>query len=63
MTERLLAEEGLAVGHSSGAAMAGAFEIARALSEKKQKGMVVAIFCDRADRYFEPGRAPKRFAW
>ena len=63
MTERLLKEEGLAVGHSSGAAMAGAYEIARELSEKKQAGVVVAVFCDRADRYFEPGRAAARFPY
>ena len=63
MTERLLVEEGLAVGHSSGAAMAGAYQLARRLSDRKQPGLVVAVFCDRADRYFEPERAPRRFAW
>ena len=63
MTDRLLKEEGLAVGHSSGAAMAGAWEIARELSENKKSGLVVAVFCDRADRYFEPGRAAARFAY
>jgi cysteine synthase B len=63
MTDRLLKDEGLAVGHSSGAAMAGAYELARELSEKKQKGVVVAVFCDRADRYFEPGRPAARFPY
>ncbi len=63
MTDRLLKDEGLAVGHSSGAAMAGAYEVARGLSEKKQKGVVVAVFCDRADRYFEPGRPAARFPY
>ena len=63
MTDRLLKDEGLAVGHSSGAAMAGAYELARELSEKKQKGVIVAVFCDRADRYFEPGRPAKRFPY
>jgi len=63
MTDRLLKDEGLAVGHSSGAAMAGAYEVARELSEKKQKGVVVAVFCDRADRYFEPGRPAARFPY
>ncbi len=63
MTERLLKDEGLAVGHSSGAAMAGALALARELSLKKQKGCVVTVFCDRADRYFEPGRACARFPW
>ncbi len=63
MTDRLLTDEGLAVGHSSGAAMAGAYQLARELSERKQAGVVVAVFCDRADRYFEPGRPSKRFAY
>ncbi len=63
MTDRLLKDEGLAVGHSSGAAMAGAWQVARGLSEKRQKGVVVAMFCDRADRYFEPGRTKARFPY
>jgi S-sulfo-L-cysteine synthase (O-acetyl-L-serine-dependent) len=63
MTDRLLKDEGLAVGHSSGAAMAGAYELARELSDRKQPGVVVAVFCDRADRYFEPGRPAARFPY
>jgi cysteine synthase B len=63
MTDRLLAEEGLAVGHSSGAAMAGAYQTALELVREKKQGVVVAIFCDRADRYFEPARSVRRFEW
>lgn len=48
MAERLAQEEGLIVGHSSGAAMVGALRIARRL----QEGVVVTIFPDHGDRYF-----------
>ncbi len=53
VTEQLAAR-GILVGHSSGAAMAGALAIARRLRARKEKGVIVTIFCDRADRYFEP---------
>ena len=53
VTDRLLAEEGLAVGHSSGANLAGALRVARTLRDQKQSGVVVTMFCDRADRYYE----------
>jgi cysteine synthase B len=54
MSERLAAEEGLAVGYSSGAALAGALKVARELDE----GVIVMIFCDHADRYIAPARRP-----
>ncbi len=63
VTARLLKEEGLSVGHSSGANVAGALEIARELASKKQPGVVCTILCDRADRYFEPERPRKKFPW
>ena len=63
MTERLMKEEGLALGHSSGAAAAGALTIARRLVERKEQGTIVTVFPDRADRYFEPRRWEKSFAW
>jgi cysteine synthase B len=47
MARRLALEEGLFVGMSSGAAAAGAFRVARDLSE----GTVVVILPDRGDRY------------
>ncbi len=49
MVERLGREEGLLVGYSSGAALVAALEVARNLKE----GVVVTIFCDHGDRYFE----------
>ncbi len=48
MTERLAREEGLVVGHSSGAALLGALKIA----EKIKEGVVVTLFPDHGDRYF-----------
>jgi len=47
MTRKLVTEEGLFVGMSSGAAMAGAFNIARNMDS----GVVVVILPDRGDRY------------
>jgi len=56
MADRLLAEEGLLVGRSAGAAMVGALRIARRLAAEKKPGTIVTLFPDRADRYFEPPR-------
>ncbi len=63
MADRLRAKEGLAVGHSSGAAAAGALEIARELHAKGQRGVIATVFCDRADRYFEAVREHTRFEY
>jgi len=63
VTERLLKDEGLSVGHSSGANAAGALTVARELAARKEKGVVVTVFCDRADRYFEPQRPKGKFPW
>ncbi|TVR03068.1 MAG: pyridoxal-phosphate dependent enzyme [Deltaproteobacteria bacterium] len=52
MAERLAAEEGLAVGYSSGANAYGALQVARTLSH----GVIVCILCDHADRYIAPRR-------
>jgi cysteine synthase B len=54
MAERLGAEEGLFVGHSAGAAVAGALIVARQLTERGEGGNVVTVLPDRADRYFDP---------
>jgi cysteine synthase len=62
-SERLAKEEGLLVGHSSGGALAGAVRIAKRLVADKQTGVVVTLFPDRAERYFEaplPPRAPAK---
>jgi cysteine synthase B len=54
MADRLLAEEGLLVGRSAGAAMVGTMRVARQLATQGQTGTIVTLFPDRADRYFEP---------
>jgi cysteine synthase B len=53
VSERLAKEEGLLVGHSSGGALAGALRIAKRLHAAGKSGVVVTLFPDRADRYFE----------
>lgn len=63
MAERLGREEGLRVGHSSGAAVAGALEIARRMAAAGEEGNVVTVLADRADRYFEPRRWERRISW
>lgn len=63
MAERLGREEGLRVGHSGGAAVAGALEVARRLASEGKRGNVVTILPDRADRYFEPRRWDRKTTW
>jgi S-sulfo-L-cysteine synthase (O-acetyl-L-serine-dependent) len=63
MAERLGLEEGLRVGHSAGAAVAGALEVARRMAAAGERGNVVTVLPDRADRYFEPLRWERRIAW
>ncbi len=53
MAERLGAEEGLFVGHSAGAAVAGALAVARGMAACGEEGNVVTVLPDRADRYFD----------
>lgn len=47
LCEELAKKEGLLVGHSSGANLLGAVEIAKKIKE----GLVVTIFCDSGERY------------
>jgi cysteine synthase B len=63
MAERLGREEGLRVGHSAGAAVAGALAVARRMAEAGERGNVVTVLPDRADRYFVPRRWERRIAW
>lgn len=55
MADRVLNEEGLHVGHSTGANVWAAVQIGRRIG----RGCVVTIACDRGDRYFEPLRWEK----
>ncbi len=58
--ERLCVDEGIFVGHSSGAAVAGAIRVAR---EAGPGACVVTILPDRGDRYFGPLRWEKQYVW
>jgi S-sulfo-L-cysteine synthase (O-acetyl-L-serine-dependent) len=51
--EQLSREEGILVGHSSGAGVAGAVRLGRQLVAEGKSGVIVTVFPDRADRYFE----------
>lgn len=53
VSERLAKEEGLLVGHSSGGSLAGALRLGRKLAAAGRPGVIVTLFPDRADRYFE----------
>ncbi len=59
MADRLAREEGLHVGHSTGANVQAAHQIAKRIG----KGCVVTIACDRGDRYFAPMRWEKHYEW
>lgn len=59
VADRLAKEEGLLVGHSSGASLAGGIRLAKQLVAEKKPGVVVTLFPDRAERYFEAPVIPK----
>jgi S-sulfo-L-cysteine synthase (O-acetyl-L-serine-dependent) len=63
MADRLAREEGLHVGHSSGANVFGALQVAREVQRSGRGGCVVAIVADRGDRYFAPMRWERRYVW
>jgi cysteine synthase B len=63
MSDRLAAEEALHVGHSSGANVFAAVQIAKKLHAEGKPGCVVAIICDRGDRYFAPMKWEKKYVW
>jgi cysteine synthase B len=60
VAERLVRDEGLFVGHSAGANVAAALQVARTC---KPGDVVVTILCDRGDRYFEPMKWEKQYVW
>ena len=59
VSERLAKHEGLLVGHSSGASLAGGLRLARDLVEAGRPGVIVTLFPDRAERYFDAPQMPK----
>ena len=62
VAERAAHEEGLFVGHSSGAGLAGALRLAKELPPG-QPACIVTVLCDRGDRYFTPLRWEKHYEW
>ncbi len=59
-SERLVSEEGLFVGHSAGAAVAGALRVAR---DGGPGSCVVTILPDRGERYFGPLKWERQYVW
>jgi len=59
MSERLAEQEGMFVGHSTGANVFGALQLAKRVKE----GCIVTIACDRGDRYFAPMKWEARYEW
>jgi cysteine synthase B len=62
VTDELARREGLFLGHSGGAAVAGALRIARRIPTG-QSACIVAILPDRGDRYFKPLKWEKHYEW
>ena len=60
--ERLAAVEGLFVGHSAGANVAAALQLAAEVPEG-QSACIVTVLCDRGDRYFVPLKWEKHYEW
>lgn len=59
MSDRLAEDEGLHVGHSTGANVWAALQMAK----RDDARCVVTIAADRGDRYFAPMRWEKRYEW
>ncbi len=62
MAEKIAEDEGIYIGHSSGANIAAALKLAERAQEEGG-GCVVTIACDRGDRYFLPMKWEKKYAW
>jgi cysteine synthase B len=60
--EELARHEGLFVGHSAGAAVAGALAVAAALPAD-ERALIVTVLPDRGDRYFVPLKWEKNYEW
>jgi cysteine synthase B len=63
MSERIADEEGLFIGHSSGANVAAALRVGKRLVAEGKPGVVVTVLCDRGDRYFGPLEWECRYVW
>jgi cysteine synthase B len=63
MADRLAREEGLHIGHSSGANIYAALQVAEEAQKSGRGGCVVAVVADRGDRYFAPMKWERRYVW
>jgi cysteine synthase B len=63
MADRIAREEGLHIGHSSGANVFAALKLADEAQRSGQGGCIVAVVADRGDRYFAPMRWERRYVW
>lgn len=62
VAEDVAHHEGLFVGHSAGAAVAGALRVAREIPEG-ERACIVTLLPDRGDRYFTPLKWEKQYEW
>jgi cysteine synthase B len=60
--EKVAHQEGLFVGHSAGAAVAGALRVAREIPAG-EAACIVTLLPDRGDRYFRPLKWEKHYEW
>ncbi len=63
MADRVAEEEGLFVGHSTGANIHAAVRIAERVHIEQGGGCVVTVACDRADRYFTQMKWERKYVW
>jgi S-sulfo-L-cysteine synthase (O-acetyl-L-serine-dependent) len=63
MSDRLAREEGLHVGHSSGANVWAAVQLAKKHIAEGKPACIVAIVADRGDRYFAPMKWERSYVW
>jgi cysteine synthase B len=63
MADRLAREEGLHAGHSSGANVWAAVEIAKKAIAEGRPASIVTIIADRGDRYFATMKWEKSYVW
>jgi len=59
MARRLAREEGLLAGISCGAAMVGTLQVARELSKRGERAVIVTVFPDAGDKYLSEDRVWK----